>query len=561
MRYSERATRYCRAVLDGRQPAGELVHAACQRHMDDLERAAGKRWPYRFDAHEADRVCAIVELLPHTKGKWARGGELIRLQDWQCFVLCVLFGWLRKKDGRRRFRRAYLEIPRKNGKSIIAAAIGLIMWAFDGEFGAEVYSGATTEKQAWEVFTPARLMVQRSEQMREAIGAEVWAKSLVVPRDASKFEPIIGKPGDGASPSCAIVDEFHEHDTSDLVDTMETGMGAREQPLLLMITTAGYNLAGPCFESRSIAERVLRGVVADDGLFGLIYSIDESDDWASPASLRKANPNFGVSVDEEFLLAQQRAALTSPTQQTRFKTKHLNVWCAAKGALFNLAHWQRAADPMLSIDDCAGLECWLGADLASKSDLCTLQALFRRQIDGRTHYYLFGWYWLPEAAIDDPGPNQAVYRSWVAQGRLIQTEGATVDFELIDETVVAQCKALQPEEFVYDPFNATRLAQAVLAVGVTAVEFTQTPQNFAVPVDELQSALTDGRLHHDGNPITTWCIANTVGRPTRKGLMAPTKNAPEQKIDGAIAAIMALSRAVPEVVTERSYWDAPDATA
>ncbi|MCW7542005.1 terminase large subunit [Aquabacterium sp. A7-Y] len=546
------ALKYAADVTAGRIPAGRYVRRAVERHLNDLKRAKNKAWAYTFDAAKAERVCKFVELLPHTKGRWAAKGECIRLQPWQKFIFCVLFGWVRKKDGRRRFRAAYLEIPRKNGKSIIAAGVGLYMMLMDGEFGAEVYSGATTEKQAWEVFRPAKLMLERTPQLREFVGAEVWAKALVKPSDGSKFEPIIGNPGDGSSPSCALVDEFHEHDTPALYDTMETGMGAREQPLMFVITTAGYNIAGPCFDKHTELAQVLDGVTENDELFGMIFGIDPEDDWADPQLLIKANPNFGVSVDADFLLSQQRQAMLNPVQQNKFKTKHLNVWCSVLAGLMNMQQWALCADPLLDEDELIGTNCWIALDLASKSDLCAEQRLYRRLSHRKPHFYLFGRYWLPEAAIEEPGPNHAKYVAWVKKGLLTQTDGATVDFELITETVKADCKRINPKEVVYDPFNATQLAQALMADGIEAVEFIQNPANFAVPIDELQAAVKDGRFHHDGNEITTWCMANVVARRTKKGLSSPVKQKGQdhQKIDGAVAAFIAMARA--------AAVDAPD---
>lgn len=484
-----------------------------------------------------------MELFKHTKGQWAARQETIVLEPWQCFLFVVAFGWLRKKSGKRRFRKIYWEIPRKNGKSLCAAGLGLYMLLADNEHGAEVYSGATTEKQAWEVFRPARLMLLRNPALCTRFGVEVRAKSLVRLADESKFEPVIGNPGDGASPSCAIADEFHEHDTPALVDTMETGMGAREQPFLLIITTAGVNIAGPCHEQHDECTKVLNGAVENDELFCAMFGIDPGDDWADPAMLVKANPNYGVSVDADFLQSQQRNARNNPIQQAKFKTKHLNVWCSTLEGVINMEQWHRCKDTSLREESFAGCDNWAALDLASKSDLCTQQRLYRKSVEGAAHYYLFGRYWLPEAAVEDPGPNFAHYHKWVEMGVLTKTDGATVDFEEITETVIEDCKRTNPAEVVYDPFNATAMAQAIMKEGVVAVEFIQTPQAFAVPMDELVTAIKDGRFHHDGHPVTTWCMSNLVARPTRKGLLAPTKLKPHQKIDGAIAVIMALARA------------------
>lgn len=537
---------YAESVVDGSVPAGQWVRKAAKRHLDDLKKAARKAYKYTFSAEKGALVCEFIENLPHTKGKWAAKKEQIKLQPWQCFLVVVGFGWLRKSNGKRRFRTFYWEIPRKNGKSLLAGGIGNYMFTADGEFGAEVYSGATTEKQAWEVFGPARLMMSRSHDLAAYMGVEVMAKGMVILSNGSKFEPVIGNPGDGASPSCAIVDEYHEHDTPALYDTMETGMGAREQPLMLAITTAGANIAGPCHEKHDEVCKVLDGVQENDELFGCIFGIDPEDDWASPASLIKANPNYGVSVDPDFLLAQQRSALQNPLQQNKFKTKHLNVWTSVLSGVMNMQQWELCKDELLDEAELFGSDCWIATDLASKSDLCASQRLYRRDSHGKAHYYLFGSYWLPEEAVEEPGPNQAHYRKWVNKGLLTQTDGATVDFELITETIIEDCKRVNPKEAIFDPFNAVQMMQALMRQNIEAVEFIQTPANFAVPLDELLTAVKDGRFHHDGNEMTTWCMSNMVARNAKKGLVSPIKQKPHQKIDGAIAAIMAVARACVE---------------
>ena len=244
-------------------------------------------------------------------------------------------------------------------------------------------------------------------------------------------------------------------------------MGAREQPLMLIITTAGYNLASPCNDKHDEVLKVLEGIVENDQLFGVIFGIDEGDDWADPKSLIKANPNYGVSVDAEFLQSQQRQAMVNPIQQSKFKTKHLNVWCSVLSSWMNMQLWSMSADRMLEEEELVGqpgVDCWIAVDLASKSDLCAEQKLYRKQVGaGKPHFYLFGRYWLPEEAVEEPGPNSAHYMKWVRAGLLTQTDGATVDFVAITEQVVADAKSLNPIEVIYDPFNATQMAQALMA--------------------------------------------------------------------------------------------------
>jgi phage terminase large subunit-like protein len=551
------ALEYAQSVVKGKIVACKWVKLACKRHLDDLKASRRKAYPYYFDEAAANKVCSFLSLMPHTKGRWARKRELVVLQPWQCFAFVALFGWKIKKNDQRRYRKAYFAVPRKNGKSIIGAGIGLYMFSVDGEFGAEVYSGATTEKQAWEVFRPAKLMLEKTPQLQDALGAEVWAKALIVPADGSRFEPVVGKPGDGSSPSCAIVDEYHEHDTSDLVDTMETGMGARDQPLLLMITTAGFNIAGPCYDQEVDAKKVLEGTLNDPELFALIYTIDEKDDWTKPDALRKANPNFGISVGEDFLLSMQRQAVQNARKQVRFKTKHLNLWCSAKSAWLNMLDWAKCADLTLRREQFKGERCYLTLDLASRSDVCVLMLIFVRVIEGKQHFYLFGDYYLPEAAIESAEKNSGAYQKWVIDGFLEQHDGAEIDFDLIEDDMLALVGEYGPDEVVFDPFRAAQLEQRLTKRGITAVEVGQTVKNLSLPMKELESAIKAGRVHHDGNPMLTWMMSNVVAKTDAKDNIYPRKEKDEQKIDGPVAAIMGIARAISGQEVATSFWDKP----
>lgn len=267
------ANQYARDVVRGKIVACQFVIQACQRHLDDLMAEKSKSFRYRFDKDLAERAAKFIQLLPHTKGEWAFKRMPITLEPWQLFVICCAFGWVNKGSRLRRFREVYTEIPRKNGKSAISAGVALYCFACDNEFGAEVYSGATTEKQAWEVFRPARLMCKRTPMLTEAFGIEVNASNMNRPEDGARFEPLIGNPGDGSSPHCAVVDEYHEHATDALYTTMLTGMGARRQPLMWAITTAGYNIEGPCYDKRREVIEMLNGSVPNDELFGIIYTV------------------------------------------------------------------------------------------------------------------------------------------------------------------------------------------------------------------------------------------------------------------------------------------------
>lgn len=551
---------YCRDVVGGTVPAAKLTILACQRHLDDLERVGKKDWPYYFDNAAAERICRFAELLPHVKGVWAKRHENISLEAWQCFALGVPFGWkkftrhgVRAPGDRRRFREIYDEIPRKNGKSILGAIIGNYMTIGDGEHGAEVYSGATTEKQAWEVFGPARLMLKNSPDLCEEAGLTVNAKSLVKEEDNSRFLPVIGNPGDGSSPHCSIIDEYHEHQTSNQYDTMITGMGARAQPMAVIITTAGSSMAGPCYDKRIEARKVLEGVIKNEELFALIYTIDDADDWADPAVLQKANPNYGVSVDPEFLLSQQRQAVLNAQYQNRFRTKHLNVWCSAKSAWMNMQEWQACADPGLTLEDFTKDECLLILDLASRNDICVLMLLFVRMLAGQRHYYALGRYYLPEDTVEAPGPNQSIYRAWVAKGLLTATDGAEIDFDFIKDEVVALSSKTKVKEIAYDPWRAVHLAQLLTKNGATCVEYRQIVQTMSLPMKELLSAVKSGRFHHNGDPVLTWMASNVVAKEDAKENIYPRKEKQEMKIDGIVAIIMGIGRAQSAVASPKKF--------
>lgn len=546
--YARIAEEYVQGVISGAIPACRQVIQACERHSDDLSR---DDFSYVYEPEKGARACKFVELQYHTKGKWAKLSERIVLEPWQCFLIMSIFGWVHSDKGTRRFWRALLLVPRKNGKSALAAAIGLYMMVADGEYGAEVYSGATTEKQSWEVFRPARLMALKNEPMKSHYGIGVGAKNIHVIETGARFEPIVGNPGDGASPSCAITDEYHEHQTDALLDTMETGMGAREQPLSLIVTTAGDNISGPCYMLQKSAERILAGQVKDDGFFALIYGIDPDDDWTDPATLRKANPNFGVSVFEDFLIGRQQEAIRDARRQGTFKTKHLNVWVGARDAYFNLQSWHKCLDKKLKLEDFKGQECVIGLDLASKVDIAAMEIVFRT---GHNRYARFGRYYLPEATVMDESNEH--YRAWQREGLLTVTDGDIIDFDYIHEDIMDLCSQFQVREIAYDPHQATMLVTSLMNDGVPCVEVRPTVLNFSEPMKTLDGYIRARQMAHDGDPIFAWMLSNVTAKEDRKDNVYPTKDRPENKIDGVVAHLMALARwIVPGEQFIVSPWD------
>ena len=544
------ANKWAKQVVAGKIPACKWVVLACQRHLDDLKKSKSRDYPYKFEPKLAEKKILFIELLPHTKGEWALKRMKIQLEPWQKFGIAVTFGWVRKKDGYRRFRESYWEVPRKNGKSAIAAGVALNMFANDGEFGSEVYSGATTEKQAWEVFKPARLMAIRSPELVDAAGIQINAGSLERPEDGAIFEPIIGDPPDGQSPHCAIVDEYHEHPDSRLYDTMQTGMGARRQPLIFTITTAGYNIEGPCYDLRSRVQDMLLGTVPDDELFGWIWTIDEGDDWTDPKVLAKANPNFDVSVYEDFLISQQTKAINNASRQNSFKTKHLNVWVSARSAFFNMEHWKKRANPDLKFEDFETTPCLMSIDLASRIDIAARVNLFYWVDEQGFIQYrsISPWFYLPEETVfandEKESGTQKMYQKWQNQGLLEVHDGAENNFKLIAQDLIDDAGRVPLSEVPHDEWGGFQIAKDIEEAGYDAVKIPKIVKTFSPAMRELEAALKSGRFQHDGNPILGWMVGNVVSNEDANGNVFPRKHTNAKKIDGAVALLMGISRAM-----------------
>jgi len=530
-----RAIQYADKVIGGTVPACEFVKQACSRFISDL-----KRNDIHLDQDKANEWCLFLEKLPHVKGKWAAAGEKLILGDWQIFCTVNIFGFYVTDSGRRRFTEVYIEVPRKNGKSFWIAGVGIGMMTIENEYGAEVYCGATTEKQAWEIFRPAKQICSRLPKLQEKFGLEVNAKTLSILKNGSRFEPVIGIPGDGASPSCGIADEYHEHKTSDLVDTFITGMGARENPLMLIITTAGADMGGPCYDKRADMINILKGTVIDDRIFGIIYTIDEDDQWDTVEAQIKANPNYGISVDTEFLEGQLVQARRSPTKQAAYKTKHLNLWIGAKAAWMNMLAYQKCRKKALSIEDFKGRKCVIAIDLASKIDIASMAVLFPPLAN--EGYTAFVKHYLPEDVILEGGNTR--YKAWHQGGHFEATPGNVIDYSYIEDDLMQLKSLYEIIEVPYDPFQATQFSVRMLDEGFPMVEVGATVKNFSEPMKELEALIFKEQINFTDCPILMWMFGNVTARLDLKDNIFPNKERPENKIDGVVAIIMALNRAM-----------------
>jgi phage terminase large subunit-like protein len=532
-----RANRYIKDVSSGKVLACKWVRLAVKRQQRDLERAkTDPSFPYRFDPSAANHVCDFIESLPHTTGRWAALRLLITLEPWQCFVLTTLFGWVSKATGKRRFRLSYLQVARKNAKSTLAAGVALYMLRYDGEAGAQVFSGATSERQALEVFRAAKQMVDRLAPFTRALALGTAARSVFHLASNSFFQPVVGNPGDGSSPHCAIIDEYHEHPTPALFDTMVLGMGAREQPLAFVITTAGDNIEGPCFLLAEECQKILEGVIEDETIFAILYTIDKDDDWTDPKVLIKANPNLGVSVDREALEQEQAQAARSANRQGSFRTKKLNEWIGARDGYFDMKAWADCAVPTLKLDAFAGAPCIVGVDLASYQDISAIKLFFPPQ--GERKAASFGFYHLSQKVHDEPTARH--YQAWALDGLIQVHEGAMIDHTVIEAQILALRARFQVLEVTMDMTQANIMAQNLMNAGVMVTAFTQYAVNYTPPMKELKGWIDGHKLNHDGNRVMTWMMSNVTAKPDAKEQVFPRKSRMENKIDGPVALLMAV---------------------
>lgn len=599
--------RYAQDVVAGRVEACEYVKQSCKRQLDDLERLP-KEGRYHFSEQHASRVCDFLECLPHIEGPLANLPEedprrFLNLEPWQCFIVITVFGWRDNRTGGRRFRKVYIEVPRGNGKSALSSGIALYMLAADNEAGAQVYSAATTRHQARIVWRVAKNMMEKAHEFRKTLGLHLPRGEygqITHPRTFSRFEALSrqAKNQDGLNIHAGIIDELHAHKTREVFDVVETGIAKRLSSMVWVITTAGQDGAGICMEVRGYVVRILERKVQDEMQFGIVYTIDKGDDWKSPATWRKANPNWGVSVEPESFESNFKKALETPAAQANFKTKHLDVWVQADQPWMDMDSWDACAEPALDIDQFLGQEAFAAVDLAARIDVACKFKLFARQLpnpkadptkcrvcghDEETHasadrmskpltqeelvaarskgqrptracsefrpeeptvahYYGFLDSFVPETKLEEDRTGN--YRGWSESGHMTPTPGPVIDFATIESSALADNERHILKEVAYDPWQALQMAQDLEGAGIACVELRPNVQNFSAPMKEWQALVVQGRFHHDGNPVLRWMIGNVVCHYDQKDNTYPRKTSPEKKIDGAVAGIMAFNRAL-----------------
>ncbi len=560
--YAAIALAYAKAaVADKKQRRHcKYVRQACQRHLEDLKRSRSNTWEYRFDAWHANDVCDFIEKLPHIEGVWDK--PTIVLEPVQIFILAVVFGWRRKDTGLRRFTMVYQEMARKNAKSTLTAGISLYCLCCEGEIGPQILTVATTFDQAKKVFHPAKRMVEKLPEIQEAFGLTPGAKSITCDDNGGYMQPLHAKSKsqDGHNPHLVTLDEFHAHADRGLFDVMRSAFGARKQPLMWIITTAGPNIHGPCYEERTFVVKVLERSIEAEHYFGIIFTLDRAEDYGDdrkegddPFDERfwvKANPLLGKAVDLKGLREAALEAQQNPAAEGDFKTKRLNIWSGALSAWLNVAQWIKCGDQSLTLEDFKGLDCWLGGDLSNVDDLSAL-VLAALDADGRL--LIKTWFYCPEARLKsiDNSVKQVtdMLKRWHKDGHLTATEGNFIDHRTIEDKIREIKSALALRKATFDQWNsglamASRLNEDFSeGDDAFAAQLAKNANNHTDPAKAIEARVKAGPSHlrHDGNPVMGWMVANAVVDRRINGSLLPKKETPNSanKIDGVDAMINA----------------------
>lgn len=541
------AEKYAQDIRDGNLVAGKLIKKAIERYYNDLE--TGINRGLYFNRKAATKACSFFpKLLKHSKGKWS--GKPFILEPWQEFLIWNIFGW-ENANGTRRFKVAYIQVARKNGKSTLASGIGLKMMVADGEYGAEVYVGATKKPQAYITFSEAQNMVRKSPALSEYI--TVFRHNLHSLELNAKFEPLASdsEKQDGLSPNCGIIDEYHAHKTDGLYNVIESGMGARTNPLMFVITTAGFNRHGPCYALRDVCVKILNGVVDQDQVFSLIYEMDEEDDWENSDNWAKANPSM-ATIDTTLQFIKNRYSLvkTDPSKYVDFLTKNLNRWMDASDVWIEDARWMANNNPV-SLESLRGMSCYAAIDLSSTTDITAVTLLTR---DG-DYFKILPFFFVPKMTAEQRTKKDGVpYDLWIREGYIEETEGDVVDYDhirrrlsgyYVEDGIVKHdpnCIAdrVNLVRVGYDKWNASQLVNDLVNDGVRLSEFRQGFASMSAPTKEFKKLALKNQLAHGGNPVLRWMISNVEIKRDPAGNEKPDKGTSSERIDGAVASIMAL---------------------
>jgi len=541
--------------LDARRPGWRAEFGECPdpRRLSPPPQVPGAY----FDVAHVDRFLQFCRMLRHVKGsRWAR--LPLELDVWQIvFFVAPVFGW-RRADGFRLVATVWLEVPRKNGKSTLAAAVALYLLAADREPGAEVVLAACDRRQAGAVFQPARMMALRSPMLRKRL--HVGKRMVAFEATGSTLEAISGDADrqQGLNTSGAVIDEVHVHKSRDLIDAIESGTGSRGQPLVLLITTAGIDDPGSIYtEKHAYAEAVAAGEVADATTWGVIFAADPADDPFDVETQRKANPGWGRTIRPDYLAGRAEKARASPASLLAYKRLHLGVITGAVSSFIDLDAWDRSGLRLgRPLRELLGREGYAGLDLASTTDLAAFVAVVPDEDDGSHGLRVVVRCWTPEATLERREErDRAPYSRWVKEGYLLTTPGSTIDHDAIEDEVVALADVLNLARIGYDPWQAHALVGRLEKAGLPLWQVRQGFASMSAPTKETERMVLDGLVWHGAHPVLRWAARSMVVAQDAAGNLKPDRNRSTGRIDPVVALVMAIDAFTRAPVEYRSVYE------
>ena len=501
---------YAQDVLEGKVVTGELVRLACERFFRFME---DERYEFRPEAVE--RVVKFFGLLRHFKGRHA--GKPFTLEPWQLFCIAGVFGFFIKEDGSRLTQNVYIEISRKNGKTAFAAGLCLYALIYDNEMGAEVDLAANSRDQASIAFEFCKRFCEGLNPSGKIL--EVFKNKITYDRTYSTLNVFAADDSklDGFGASLYLLDEWHAAKDGRLKGVLASSQGQRESPLGVIITTAGFDKGGPCYEYRTVCSEILHDLKEDDSQFSLIYSLDDGDDWRDESVWQKSNPNLGVTVFARKLRSDVARAMNNPSEEVNVKTKNLNIWCDAETVWIPDHHILNVTQK-LDYKQFEGQDCYAGIDLASTGDLTAISFMVPKE----DKYYFWNNCYLPEAALRE-GRNSLQYLEWRRRGQLTITPGNVTDYEYILADLLKVNQCLRIRSVAYDPYNSTQFVISATDAGLPMEPYAQNLGNFNRPTRELERLILSDRVVIDNNEITRYCFRNVTLRHDHNGNVKPSK--------------------------------------
>lgn len=516
---------YPNAVINGKIIACEYVKLACKRYLEWFDK-------YDFRADKVDKVVNFISKLKHFTGK--HNGKPFTLLPYQFWIICNIFGFYHKGTDKRVINYIYIELARKQGKSALAAAIALYMLVADGENGSEVEMVANSTKQAKICFDMASNFLQSIDSKGKYF--KRYRDKIKFDKTKSFLQVLSSDAGgnDGYNSYCFILDECHEQPDSRLWDVMVSSQGMRENSLAMIITTAGFNKFGFCYNYRQTCIDILHGLKEDDSQFTAIYTIDDSDDWSDPQVWIKSNPSLGHTVLPDYLQQQVNKAKNNVSLEVGTRTKNFNQWVSSSDIWLNNDLLLKSTE---NIDLSNFKECtaYIGIDLAAVSDLTAVSVM----IPFQDKFYFKTYYYLPQSALSD-NSNSELYKDWKRKKLLTITNGNVTDYDYVLKDIMSISKDVYIDKIAYDSYNATQFAINATAEGLPLEPFSQALWNFNKPTKEFERLIKSGKVVIDNNDITRWCFSNVSLKTDHNDNIKPVKTESQQKIDGVISMIEAL---------------------